>query len=71
MYFFYRYIVRLGFLDGKEGLVFFVLQSFWFRFVIDAKVFEVRNRAEREGKSIGEVIKELYGVEVGGADKKV
>jgi len=38
--FIYRYIVRLGFLDGKEGVVFFFLQTFWFRFLIDAKLFE-------------------------------
>lgn len=38
--FVYRYIVRLGFLDGKEGIIFFVLQTLWFRFLIDAKVFE-------------------------------
>ncbi len=40
--FFYRYILRLGFLDGKEGLIFFVLQTFWFRFLIDAKTYERR-----------------------------
>ncbi|MHC1784989.1 MAG: glycosyltransferase family 2 protein [Anaerolineaceae bacterium] len=38
--FFYRYIILLGFLDGKEGLVFFILQTFWFRFLVDAKLFE-------------------------------
>jgi glycosyltransferase involved in cell wall biosynthesis len=36
----YRYIVRLGVLDGKEGAIFFFLQTFWFRFLIDAKLFE-------------------------------
>jgi glycosyltransferase involved in cell wall biosynthesis len=40
--FFYRYIILLGFLDGKEGLIFFVLQTFWFRFLVDAKLFEVQ-----------------------------
>lgn len=40
MLFFYRYFFRLGFLCGKEGLIFFVLQTFWFRFLIDAKLFE-------------------------------
>lgn len=40
--FFYRYVLRLGFLDGKEGFIFFVLQTFWFRFLIDAKTFEQR-----------------------------
>lgn len=38
--FLYRYIVRLGFLDGRAGLIFFVLQTFWFRFLIDAKLYE-------------------------------
>ncbi len=38
--FFYRYFLRLGILDGKAGLVFWVLQTFWFRFLIDAKLYE-------------------------------
>jgi glycosyltransferase involved in cell wall biosynthesis len=40
--FWYRYFFRLGFLDGFRGLVFFVLQTFWFRFLIDAKLYEKR-----------------------------
>lgn len=40
--FFYRYFIRLGFLDGAEGLIFWVLQTFWFRFLVDAKLFERR-----------------------------
>ena len=42
-YFIYRYIFRLGFLDGKEGLIFHFLQGFWYRFLIDAKIFEARS----------------------------
>jgi glycosyltransferase involved in cell wall biosynthesis len=38
--FFYRYVLRLGFLDGMPGLIFFVLQTFWFRFLVDAKIYE-------------------------------
>ncbi len=40
--FFYRYIFRLGFLDGKQGFVFHFLQSLWFRIVVDAKIEELR-----------------------------
>jgi glycosyltransferase involved in cell wall biosynthesis len=43
--FLYRYLLRFGFLDGREGLIFFVLQTFWFHFMIDAKLFE-GHRAE-------------------------
>ena len=39
-YFCYRYFLRLGFLDGKEGLIFHFLQGFWYRFLIDAKIYE-------------------------------
>ena len=38
--FIYRYFIRLGFLDGREGFIFWTLQTFWFRFLIDAKLFE-------------------------------
>src|SRR5262249_45398527 len=30
-YFFYRYFIRLGFLDGREGLIFHFLQGCFFR----------------------------------------
>lgn len=42
IYFLYRYFFCLGFLDGIPGLIFHVLQGFWYRFYIDAKVFESR-----------------------------
>lgn len=38
--FIYRYFFRLGFLDGTEGFIFWVLQTFWFRFLVDAKIWE-------------------------------
>jgi glycosyltransferase involved in cell wall biosynthesis len=44
--FVYRYFFRLGILDGIEGTVFWVLQSFWFRFLVDAKIWEKRHAAK-------------------------
>ena len=46
-YFFYRYVIRLGFLDGREGLDFHFLQACWFRFYVDAKMWE-RERASSQ-----------------------
>jgi glycosyltransferase involved in cell wall biosynthesis len=43
-YFIYRYIFRLGFLDGKEGLIFHVLQGFWYRFLIDSLIYENKKK---------------------------
>jgi glycosyltransferase involved in cell wall biosynthesis len=42
LYFVYRYFFRLGFLDGREGLIFHFLQGFWYRFLVDAKLYEYR-----------------------------
>lgn len=43
-YFVYRYIFRLGFLDGREGLIFHFLQGFWHQFTIDGKIYEARRK---------------------------
>ncbi|HJS33156.1 MAG TPA: glycosyltransferase family 2 protein [Alphaproteobacteria bacterium] len=48
--FLYRYIWKRGFLDGKEGLIFYVLQTFWFRFLIDAKLHERRKAMTKDGR---------------------
>ena len=39
-FFLYSYFIRLGFLDGKNGLIYHFLQAFWFRFLVDAKIHE-------------------------------
>jgi glycosyltransferase involved in cell wall biosynthesis len=42
LYVFYRYVLRLGFLDGKQGFVFHVLQAFWYRLLVDINIDELR-----------------------------
>ena len=44
LYFVYRYFIRVGFLDGIPGLIFHVLQGFWYRFYIDARIYEMRSQ---------------------------
>jgi glycosyltransferase involved in cell wall biosynthesis len=41
LYFVFRYIAQLGFLDGREGLIYHFLQGFWYRFLAGAKVLEL------------------------------
>lgn len=40
IYYFLRYVIGLGFLDGIEGMIFHFLQGFWYRFLVDAKIYE-------------------------------
>ena len=44
LYFGYRYFLRLGFLDGRAGLVFHFLQGCWYRFQVDALLLEARSK---------------------------
>lgn len=41
MYFSVRYFLFLGFLDGLRGLVWLTLQAYWYRFLVDAKLYEM------------------------------
>lgn len=41
-YFLYRYVLRGGFLDGREGFIYHVLQGLWYRALIDAQILEAR-----------------------------
>lgn len=63
-YFIYRYIFKLGFLDGIPGLIWHFLQGFWYRFLVDAKIYDIERRANKEKKSIPVIIKEHYGLEI-------
>ena len=40
LYFCYRYFIRLGFLDGKEGFIYHYMYQRWYRCLVDAKIFE-------------------------------
>ena len=39
--FLYSYILRVGLLDGYRGLIWNILQVFWYRFLVDCKVYEI------------------------------
>jgi glycosyltransferase involved in cell wall biosynthesis len=41
LYFLFRYIVQMGFLDGRAGLIYHLLQGFWYRLLVGAKVVEL------------------------------
>lgn len=43
-YFIYRYYFKLGFLDGPEGKIFHFLQAYWYRFLVDAKMYECEKK---------------------------
>jgi hypothetical protein len=40
LYYWYRYYIKLGFLDGREGKIFAFMQAYWYRYLVDAKIYE-------------------------------
>lgn len=39
-YFLWRYVFQLGFLDGRTGTIYHVLQGFWYRYLVACKIYE-------------------------------
>lgn len=64
LYFQFRFWIRLGFLDGKKGLVWHFLQGFWYRFLVDAKIVQIEWWARTTHKSIKDILREKYNVDL-------
>lgn len=64
VYFCYRYFLRLGFLDGKEGTAFHVLQGFWYRYLVDLKLSEVKKYMKNNDCAVEHGIKVVLGIDV-------
>lgn len=63
-YFLYRYVLRLGFLDGKEGMAFHVLQGFWYRYLVDLKLHEVKTYMGERDVEVVTAIKDVLGIDL-------
>ena len=46
LYFLFRYVIQLGFLDGRPGFMYHVLQGFWYRYLVGAKLREMEVAAK-------------------------
>ena len=40
LWFMYNFYLRGGFLDGREGYIYHYFESYWYRFLVDAKIYE-------------------------------
>ena len=61
-YFCYRYFFRLGFMEGKEGFLWHFLQGWWYRTLVDAKVFEIKRACGNDKEKIRQHLKMVYGI---------
>ena len=64
IYFLVRYFLLLGFLDGIKGLIYHFLQGFWYRFLVDAKILEIKEYSQINNLSLEESIKPVLGIDL-------
>jgi len=64
IYFIYRYVIRLGFLDGQAGTAFHFLQGLWYRYLVDSKVTEVKRYMDEKKVSVEVAINKVLGIRV-------
>lgn len=63
-YFFYRFVIRLGFLDGQAGTTFNLLQAFWYRYLVDAKIVEVKRYMRENNVGVKLAVERVLGITV-------
>jgi glycosyltransferase involved in cell wall biosynthesis len=65
LYYLYRYVLFFGFLDREGARKFHFLQGFWYRYLVDAKVKEVKSfMVLHPDSSIEDAIEQQLGIDV-------
>lgn len=63
-YFCYRYFFKLGFLEGKEGFLWHFMQGWWYRTMVDAKIYEIKKECKNDKEKIVKYLKENYNIQL-------
>lgn len=64
VYFLYRYVFKGGFLEGKEGFIWCFLQGWWYRTLVDAKIFEIKRVCGNDPDKIREYLSRHYNIKL-------
>lgn len=63
-YFIYRYFFKLGFLDGRAGFLWHFFQGWWYRTLVDVKIFEIKKACGNDPEKIKEFIFTNYRIKL-------
>ena len=64
LFWFIRYFIQGGFLEGKRGFIWNFLQCGWYRFLVDAKIYEAYKYGGKDKESLKLYFKQEYGYDV-------
>jgi len=61
-YFLYRYFFKGAWRDGKEGFIFTFIQGWWYRTLVDAKIYEIKRVCGNDKEKMKLLLKEEYNI---------
>lgn len=61
-YFCYRYFLKGACLEGKIGFIWSFTQGWWYRTLVDAKIFEIKKKSQGNPEKIKEILKAEYNI---------
>lgn len=64
VYFLYRYIFKLGFLDGREGFLWDFFHGWWYRNLVDTKISEIKKACGNDRNKIIEYVMQKYNIDM-------
>ena len=64
LYFLYRYIAKGAFLEGKEGFIFTFIQGWWYRTLVDMKVYELKKESGNNPERMKQILQSKYNVAI-------
>lgn len=64
LFFLVRYFLQLGFLEGKRGFVWNVLQCFWYRYLVDAKIDEAYRKGGKSKEGLARFFREEHSIDI-------
>ena len=64
LFWFIRYFIQGGFLEGRNGFIWNFLQCLWYRFLVDVKIFEAYRSAGRDRSKLIEYFAKNYNLDV-------
>ena len=61
-YFIYRYIIKGAFLEGKTGFIWTFMQAYWYRTLVDVKIYEVKRICKDDKEEMIRYLKNEYNI---------
>ena len=62
LYFCYRYFFKGAFLDGKVGFIWTFMQCWWYRTLVDAKIYEIKLHCSNDKEKIVHYLLDEYNI---------